>query len=697
MLDLKILKLGHGISYGSVTLKSLQNENIPDIDLLVREAIQNSSDAALNIDFPFYKVGFKTGYFSPSGFNSYLSEAEALLNKRYPSEREKFLEIRDTKTTGLTGNIRISEIDPKDHGNFFKLIYDTGKMQTQAGAGGSWGFGKSVYYRVGSGIVLFYSRIKSGSEYESRLIITLVEDENGTNPILKNLDAQSVGKAWWGIRENDDFLPITQEEFIIPILDIFGLSPFTGEETGTSVVIPFIDTDRLMKNIIPEEINIPDEVRERCTWADNFEQYLGLSVQKWYAPRIQNKHLARFCKLKRLNVYINEVPIRYDDMLPLYQIVQELYTTSLAKTYSFDYTSDLLKDCCYLPVYVRDYFNTDIGDSNSGYVTMIKVSNDVMNKGQSYVSPYIYLRHFECDPSKNDPIVMFAREPGMVIDYAISGQWVKGIAPPESPNEYILAFYVPITEKRTKKSLSISEYSDKELGRYLRSCEASDHMGWKDPSGMKIVDRIQRNTAAQIAKKYDQNERKPVDATPARLSGWLGKRLLPKVGYIKKPPQGGGGGGGGGGGSSGVKISDFKFTVDSYSRREGDLVLDFTSRFQLSKKTARITIIIDSEEGWIDPNTWEDVIGTPFPVEIREVRINSITYGDEQKSVSTDIKVMPSMHESETEMITLRLEDESAKRFSCFSIETRIINLEIHGQLLISAEDRKYSFTFKVE
>lgn len=39
--------------------------------------------------------------------------------------------IRDTKTRGLTGPIHIADIIGEDHGNFFKLIFDTGKRQTQ--------------------------------------------------------------------------------------------------------------------------------------------------------------------------------------------------------------------------------------------------------------------------------------------------------------------------------------------------------------------------------------------------------------------------------------------------------------------------------------------------------------------------------------------------------------------------------------
>lgn len=170
MLERFVLPIDYGVSYGSVTLKSLQNDNVPELDLLVREAIQNSSDASLQETDPFFIVNFTTGSFCPSKFNFYMTGIEEYLNDRFPSEHADFLEIRDLKTSGLTGCIRKADIKKEDHGNFFKLIYDTGKRQTQAGAGGNWGFGKSVYYRVGIGIVIFYSRIKNETGYESRLL-----------------------------------------------------------------------------------------------------------------------------------------------------------------------------------------------------------------------------------------------------------------------------------------------------------------------------------------------------------------------------------------------------------------------------------------------------------------------------------------------------------------------------------------------
>ena len=73
LLDYRILTLDYAIAYGSGTLKSLQNDNIPELDLLVRESIQNSSDASLKEPGNNFKVAFNTGTFTPSQFNFFIS------------------------------------------------------------------------------------------------------------------------------------------------------------------------------------------------------------------------------------------------------------------------------------------------------------------------------------------------------------------------------------------------------------------------------------------------------------------------------------------------------------------------------------------------------------------------------------------------------------------------------------------------
>ena len=686
-----MLELTQSVSYGSVTLKSLQNDNIPELDLLVREAIQNSSDAALQEADDSFTVKFNTGTFVPARFNTNLSGIESILDEMFSGETADFLEIRDTKTQGLTGPLRIDDMLSDDHGNFFKLIFDTGKKQTQVGAGGNWGFGKSVYYRVGMGIVVFYSRIKIEGSYESRLIITLVENEENPDAILAKINPRSAGKAWWGIKEGkDDFLPITDDELILEILNVFGIPAFRPNETGTSIIIPYIDKQKLLKNIIPEEANISDDIRARCTWASNFEEYLILAIQKWYAPKIHNQHLKEFCNKKWLRVYVNNKPIRYDTMLPFFKLVQELYTIAIAKTYDYDYQSEWLSNAICSAVPIRNYFDTSENSSTAGYVAAIRINTEDMYGGQNYMDPCIYTRHFENDPDINEPIVMYSRDPGMVIEYTIAGPWVKGITPPECSDEYIFAFFVPITTKKLKADLSEKKYADMELGEYLRECEASDHMGWKDPANMQVVERIQKNTVNQIFGKIVSLKTRQIEATASKLSGKLGRKLLPRIGYGRVPR-----GGGSGGSSGGSKLNNVEINIISSNITEAELTIEYELKLTNGKKTAELTVLIDSEGGLIDPKAWRNDIGTEFPVEFTEVTIHSLSSTTEEEKIFTDVFCNKDHIRMRNQYIELNL-DNVDEVYAGFKIVSNISSPVIKGKMKLKTADKKYRPSFKI-
>ena len=690
-LDTKVLELTQSVSYGSVTLKSLQNDNIPELDLLVREAIQNSSDAALQEADDSFTVKFNTGTFVPARFNTNLSGIESILDEMFSGETADFLEIRDTKTQGLTGPLRIDDMLSDDHGNFFKLIFDTGKKQTQVGAGGNWGFGKSVYYRVGMGIVVFYSRIKIEGSYESRLISTLVENEENPDAILAKINPRSAGKAWWGIKEGkDDFLPITDDELILEILNVFGIPAFRPNETGTSIIIPYIDKQKLLKNIIPEEANISDDIRARCTWASNFEEYLILAIQKWYAPKIHNQHLKEFCNKKWLRVYVNNKPIRYDTMLPFFKLVQELYTIAIAKTYDYDYQSEWLSNAICSAVPIRNYFDTSENSSTAGYVAAIRINTEDMYGGQNYMDPCIYTRHFENDPDINEPIVMYSRDPGMVIEYTIAGPWVKGITPPECSDEYIFAFFVPITTKKLKADLSEKKYADMELGEYLRECEASDHMGWKDPANMQVVERIQKNTVNQIFGKIVSLKTRQIEATASKLSGKLGRKLLPRIGYGRVPR-----GGGSGGSSGGSKLNNVEINIISSNITEAELTIEYELKLTNGKKTAELTVLIDSEGGLIDPKAWRNDIGTEFPVEFTEVTIHSLSSTTEEEKIFTDVFCNKDHIRMRNQYIELNL-DNVDEVYAGFKIVSNISSPVIKGKMKLKTADKKYRPSFKI-
>lgn len=698
LLDKFILPINYGVSYGSVTLKSLQNENVPELDLLVREAIQNSSDASLKEDGQFFAVNFTTGTFSPSTFNSYLTDIEDCLNERFPKEHAHFLEIRDVYTSGLTGHIRKADIKKEDHGNFFKLIYDTGKRQTQQGAGGNWGFGKSVYYRVGIGIVIFYSRIKTESGYESRLIVTLVEDESKRNPdgsdatILNRLEPNSAGKAWWGIKDGEDLLPISDDDFIIPVLETFGLKPFKGKETGTSVIIPYIDPPKLLEDIIPADAELEEGARNHFEkiWTSNLSQYLKLSIQRWYAPKVHNRELPKFCNKKWLYASVNNAPIRKQDMLPFFRLVQELYTTAIAKTYGTDYKSEWLPKIECLAVNIQKYFE---GGSTSGYVAAIKITRDELNGAQNVLSPYMYVGKFEAEGGKNEPIVMFSRDPGMVIDYSVTGPWLKGISFPESMDEFVFAFYMPITEKKLKNDLPAPEYAGMSLGEYLRACEASDHMGWDDPAKMQIVSRIQKNTVNQIETKIVKSIDVKVDATASKLATKLGKSLLPRVGYGKKKGAGGGGSGGGGG-----KLKNLEFDMLTMMFLKDEIEIPFRLKFSHAKKTADIELIVASEAGWITPHSWQNDIGTAFPASIMSVTIKTVSSNIEPHPIEVDDDCSATVPNFESDRVSISLgHADDSQQFTAIKVTAHMLNMELTGSMKIKAYDKKYRFSIKAE
>lgn len=695
MLDREILKTNYGVSYGSVTLKSLQNDNVPELDLLVREAIQNSSDAALEEEGNAYAVNFQYGSFNTSAFNSFLTDVESKLNYLFPEERADYLEIRDTKTSGLTGCIRKKDIKKEDHGNFFKLIYDTGKRQTKSSAGGNWGFGKSVYYRVGIGIVIFYSRIKTKEGYESRLIVTLVEDEGKKDSqgndatILNSIEPLSAGKAWWGERDGEDLLPLQDMEFITSVLDVFGLKAFKENETGTSIIIPYLKSKELLGGILPADADIEAGVQTvfKNVWISSVPDYLKLAIERWYAPKIHNRKLAEICEKKWLRVSVNNIPIQKTDMLPVFILAQELYLTSIAKAYGKEYVSEEFPNIKCMPVNILGYLSS----KTAGYVSMIKIGKSELNGLQNLLSPYDYIGKFELDGGLNEPIVMYARDPGMIIEYATTGDWVKNISPPENSDEFIFAFFYPDTEKLLRDNLP--DFAGIKLGEYLRACEASDHMGWSDPVQLQIVQRIQRNTVNQITGQLKKTDDTKVDATASKLSSRLGKNLLPRIGYGKKP----GGSGGSGGSGGGTKITNVSLDIVSETICNNELVMDFILKLMHGKKQTRVSLLIASEGGWIDPETWHEDIGTEFPVVYNECFLSEIT-----TAVTDHIEVMkacslaaPMISEEAADIALSGIT--GSNQFTAIEFQSHILNPVFAGRIKIKAYDKKYRFSFRLE
>lgn len=696
MLDSRVLGMDYGLSYGSGSLKALQNDNLPEIDLLVREAIQNSADASLREESAFFGVNFNYRTFEPQKLNALLKDIGPILNSRFQKEREDYLEIRDYKTSGLTGKVKRAEVaaNPEDHGNYFKLVFDTGKEQTNSDdgmAGGSWGYGKSVYFRVGIGLVIFYSQIKSENGYESRLVVSLIEHENSADALLTKVKADAVGRAWWGKEDPNDhteLLPITDVEEIKGVLDVFGVIPFNATETGTSIIIPYIQKDKLMEGIFPEHCGISDDVIAMCSFKDDIIEYTKLAIQKWYAPKIFNKNLSKYSNQKWLSVRVNDEPIRDTDMRPLFQLVQELYTTALSANQcgKQEYESKKFRG-----IKTRVVPSKKIQGGKAGVVATAVVSNEDFGDIGSTIPPQAYLRLFDA-LTKNDPIVMYARAAGMVLDYKIDGKWTKGIIKPEKDNEILFSFFVPNCSLKLKEDKSLGEYAGISLGNYLRKCEKSDHMSWNDPASLTVVTNIAAQTKSKINECYRGHESADTEGTVSKLSGKLGRRLLPTLNYGKiKGGAGGAGEANGTGGAANNLVCSFyqtKITSDT-------MTIEFEIKFNNGRKAAFIGIFVESEIGLVDANLWSAGIGTKYPIEVPIIASCSIYAMNSKQLIVFDSSCNFENPKIENDYASIEMIYTEENEILGFKICNTITNAVVKGTMVLKTSDKKYCCTVK--
>lgn len=695
MLDSCILGTKIDSSYGSGALKALQNDHIPEVDLLVRESIQNSSDASLKEPQSSFYVNFNYRTFKPARLNAVLKDITGFLNERFPYESADYLEIRDMQTSGLTGKTKVSEINHLDHGNFFKLVFDTGKEQTNndgGKAGGSWGYGKSVYFRVGIGLVIFYSHIKTESGYESRLIASLVEREGTDNSILSKIRVDSTGRAWWGRMygsREDEIGPITDENEINEILDIFGIEPFYRDETGTSIIIPYIDKAALMEGIFPEGCGINDEIISMCSFKDDIVEYTKLAVQKWYAPKLDNKNLKGYSDQKRLVVRVNDEPIRFQDMRPLFQLVQELYTSALSannqgkQTYLSE-KFDGIK-CVQIP-------STKIEGEKAGHVATVIVNNSELGNGGSIIPPKAYLRMFSA-PSDNEPIVMFARAAGMVLDYKFyPDEWTKQLIKPEGDDNHLISFFVPDCSLQVKRNVWDSGYDRNDFGEYLRRCEKSDHMEWNDESKQTIITNIRKQIVSKINNCYKKQDTSELAGAASRLSGKLGRRLLPHIGYGKKN-RGGSDGSGGGGGTG--KISNFVLELSSGTYDGNSVSMEFKMTFKNNLKEILLGLFVESEVGVVDAKTWASDIGTLFPITVPLICNCSTFAVNSGKTENFDTSCGPECRQIRNSYTQLELVYTDEGNVLGIRVSNEITNAVVTGRIVLSSADKKYCCTLK--
>lgn len=616
-MKIEIAKPGKMTESGSSLLRLMQTTDIPVLDLLVRESVQNSLDA-VSEGSKNVNVDFTVGQFKSGKLCAELSGADKNLLKTYPADKDcSFIEIRDSNTVGLTGPLSHRDVDSTgEYGNLIKLVYEISKPQQNEGAGGSWGLGKTIYFRVGIGLVIYYSRIRVGNRFQSRLAACMVENENKKTFVDYGTGLKR-GIAWWGRDAgfgDGSTVPVESEKDIAAFLRIFGLTPFDNDNTGTAVIIPFIDEEKLLKSTVAKL----DNHNKRPFWTKSLSDYLTVAIQRWYAPRLCN---SRYKYGAFLKASVNGMQETYDNMLPLFKVVHDMYL--LSDGYTLEYDAILFgKDAVIHTEQIQKYKslkNTTI----AGMFVFCKLTSAdlLMTAPNNNKSPYQQIDNSVFENDSNPPILLFTRKPGMIVGYNVSDRSAASKA-----GEFIIGFFIANSGAMMSDGFCNEDGKPLSLEEYLRSGEKADHADWFDVEingdNPRVVKNIKDKVKDIIQKEYRETTTELREVERTGLSYTLADLLLPSTGFGKKPA-----------GSapskhtepnpSKKKNSYIRFT-GTPAYEEDSIVIDY--EMYLNGRDYEIDLSVQTDSGSITANDWEneDGVGTAFPLEIAEFSISSV-------------------------------------------------------------------------
>jgi hypothetical protein len=442
-----------------------------------------------------------------------------------------------------------------------------------------------------------------------------------------------------------------------------------------------------MVGIFPENCGISDDIIAMCTFKDDIVEYTKFAVQKWYAPKIDNRKLTAYSDQKRLAVRVNDDPIRYQDMRPFFQLIQELYTAALSAN---KFGKQTYESTEFEGIQSVEIPSNKIEGGRAGFVSTVIVKNTDLGSTGAIIPPHAYLRIFG-GLTNNDPIVMYARAAGMVLDYKADGKWTKGIVKPEGDDAFMISFFVPDCDLQVKKDIWQSGYEKDDFGEYLRRSEKSDHMDWNDESTLTIVTNIARQVVYRINNCYKKQDHSDASGAASRLSGKLGRRLLPQLGYGKKKGGGGGGGTGGGGGD----VSGFELAFSTCKLEKNTVSMNFAMTFKNNRKEAYIGVFVETEVGVIDAKSWETDIRTEFPITIPIICNCESLAVNSGKTITFENSCGPEIRLMENDYTKLEIVHTEAGSVLGVRIKNKITNAIITGTIVLSSSDKKYCCTLK--
>ncbi len=675
MMKINNIENSHMSTTGDALLKMMQNNSTPALDLFVRESLQNSLDAAIK-GIDYVKVNFENGEFETDSFAEHLPDVKNEINNLYPNKFSTFLSIKDTNTIGLVGNTTgIFDLDNDKDQNLGKLVFQIMKNQSEEGSGGCWGIGKTVYYRIGTGFVCYYSRIFVDGKYSERLVVSLVEDVRKSKAILRKMK-NPTGVAFFGEYLNDEFNVITNSEYIHNFLKIFKIKPFEYEETGTVVIIPFTNEDSLLKDNMQlfEDINPP-------RWKNSIEEFVRISTLRWYFPRLtpNYKLLSQDGqKLSYLKAYINNLAILPSENEPIFQFLMDMYSTVVKKELSDKYI-------------VEEVIRAKGLKSNVlGWLVYTKLTSEDLKINEYLPSPYEFTDTDNLlgntDMTSNRPIIMYTRKPGMIMNYVTSGDWCKSNIH-SKPNEFIIGLFV-------LNSYNTLSASNLKLEEYIRQGEKSDHIHWEDRSidgqpVIKLVASIKNNINTILSNQFVKKEEVIEENSTNRVLGKrFAKLLMPNHNYGKEASIDKGN-------IRTTTISETKNTKikmkDEVEFLEDGIKIGFNITSKSNCKFAQFNACVNTSNSYIDLSKWmkeqnEYIIG------IESIKLKCISSSPEVSNIVISLNNDANIFENKFKVVFNKVNGITTG----ITLENiGLIDFKLAIEFEVKIFNQNYQFTFK--
>ncbi len=590
-MKLKIYQLEKGpmVLTGSKVLELIQDNYTPPMDLLVRESIQNSADAILK-NKNFGKIAFKTGVFSCKKFAALFEKIGDNILSYFTDDRYDYLAIIDSNTCGLLGEpVENTNGEPN---NLYNLVYDIMNRKTGTISGGSHGIGKSIYYRYGIGVCIFYSRTFENGEYKNKLAAALIQDETKENCLLGN---NTSGIAYFGDLIDGKTSPVYMDSEINEFLSVFDVKMFTGEETGTAVIIPFINKQMMLSNIVNDDNDLE-------YWINDFETCLVMAIQRWYFARLNNENFNG----KYLKVAVNNSKI---ELNPFYSKLQELYNGAIENATVLEVSSNKMPGITLGKFYYKVFKNDELGMVPPNNLPSPKYLTD---------SPY------EVDEKG---LLFYMRKPGMVVNYSNSkfGSYFV------DENSYLIGVFV-LNDEATLEG--------ENLGGYIRKSEEANHKEWNDINSDKYpllktkkpFKQICSCITKKLTEEFKQSKAVNLDGGNTILQRKLGEKLMPPSGFGKEAePKTISGSHGG---SIGSKDKKVKITFKEISS-DGSLIYEIETIIK-SKETVYVSLAVKAGGRSYSFEDWEKMEFS-IPCTIERIDITGLTIEKNKKNYPQNI------------------------------------------------------------